>query len=136
MPKVHILSAPEVSEVFEPVSRKQLTERALEPYREAMKQLDGDHPGGLVTLEEGETVREVALRVHRAAKERGLSIRFKRSRPNADELIFRLQTPGEIGRLKERGRALAEARREQLQANDELNQEVLVLPRKRSRRSG
>jgi hypothetical protein len=56
------------------------------------------------------------VRMHRAAHEKGLNLRFQRSRPDAQELKFRLQTADETARLKERGASLAQARQARAEA--------------------
>lgn len=116
MAKIQLLTAEEINRSFAPVSRRALREEEMEPYREAMDQLGPESPGGVVELELDENPRIVMMRLHRAARDAGLNIRFQRhGKSQREELRFRLQTPEETERLKERGRNLAAARQAKLQ---------------------
>lgn len=111
--RINLLPADEINRTFSPIGKRALNAQRLEVYREAAAVLNPDRPGGIVTPDEGETMREVKMRFHRAAREAGRNIRFAR-RPNEDGgLFFRLQTPEETARLRQRGRDMAKARRRQ-----------------------
>jgi len=107
---IKVLSAKEVENVFAPVSRRTLRDEEMRPYRDAVEQLSPDRPGGLIELEENDDPRTVMMRMHRAAHETGKYLRFQRHAKGQRQLRFRLQTPEETTRLKERGAKLAQAR--------------------------
>lgn len=111
MPTIKVLSAEEVDRSFARVSKREQREQQMQPYREAVRQLGDKAPGGVVELDEGEEQRSVMMCLHRAARDAGKNIRFQRSGKNQSELRFRLQTPEETTRLKERGQHLAQARK-------------------------
>ena len=111
MPTIKIVSADEINKGFAPISRRALRDEELRPFREAVDQLSENTPGGIIELEENDNPRIVQLRMHRAARDKGLYLRFQRHGKNQrQELRFRLQTPEETTRLKERGAKLAQAR--------------------------
>ena len=112
MAKIQVLSSEEVDKAFSPVSRRTQREEEMRPYREAADQLGNGNTGGVIELEEGENPRLVMMRLHRAAHDKGLYLRFQRSRPDTRELKFRIQTEEEVARLKERGQKLAQARQQ------------------------
>ena len=91
----------------------------MRPYREAVSQLGHETPGGIVELEENENPRLVMMRLHRAARDAGHYLRFQRHGREQRELRFRLQTPEETRRLKERGALLAQARQARRQPEPE-----------------
>ncbi len=115
MANIRVLSAEEVNRSFAPVSRRPMREEEMQPFREAVQQLGPDRPGGIVELELDENPRMVMMRLHRAARDSGKNIRFQRHGRDQRELRFRLQTPDETERLKERGRNLAASRMASLQ---------------------
>ncbi len=111
MPSIKVLSSREVEETFNPKSRRKLREEEMMPYYEAVSQLGAQHPGGLVELEGNDNPRQVMMRLHKAARDRGLNLRFKRQGSDGqNQLVFRLQTEEETKRLKQRGQQLAQAR--------------------------
>ena len=118
MPNIRVQSAEEVERSFAPPPRRALREETMRPYRDAVAQLGPERPGGLIELEEGENPREVMTRLHQAAHDAGLYLRFQRRGRTTDqrELRFRLQTPEETTRLKERGAVLAQARQARRQS--------------------
>ncbi|HEX2173774.1 MAG TPA: hypothetical protein VHL09_15155 [Dehalococcoidia bacterium] len=111
MAKIKVLSAKEVDQHFAPVSRRAMREEEMKPYRDAVQKLGDDLPGGVIDLEESENPRMVMMRLHRAAHDHGIYLRFQRHGKNQRQLRFRLQTSDETARLKERGAKLAQARR-------------------------
>ena len=116
MPKFKLLSAEEIDRSFAKTSRRDQREQEMQVYREAVQQLSDQTPGGVIELDEGDEQRAVMLRLHRAARDAGRNIRFQRSGKTSHELRFRLQTPEETERLKERGRNLAQSRHAKQQA--------------------
>ena len=121
MPTIRIQTMEEVARSFVPPGRRAVREEELQPYREAVSQLGPATPGGIVELEENENPRLVMMRLHRAAHDAGLYLRFQRRGGDQRELRFRLQTPEETRRLKERGASLAQARQARRQAEPELS---------------
>lgn len=111
MAKIRVLTAEELNHVFAPVSRRALREEEMRPYREAVGQLSDDTPGGVIELADNENPRIVMMRMHRAAHDQNKYLRFQRHGKNQRQLRFRLQTPDETARLKDRGAKLAQARR-------------------------
>ena len=111
MPKFNVMLADEVEKTFNPPSGRRLREEEMMPYVQAVSQLSKKTPGGVVQLEDGDEPRKVMMRLHRAARDRGLNLRFKRQNPDTQQLVFRLQTEEETKRLKARGKQLAESRR-------------------------
>lgn len=111
MAEIRMLHREEINKVFAPVSRRALRAEEMRPYQEAAEQLGPDRPGGVIELEEDENPRMVMTRMHRAAHEVGKYLRFQRHGRDQREIRFRLQTPEETQRLKERGAQLAAARR-------------------------
>ncbi len=109
MPRIRVQSAEEVNRSFALLLRRTVREEELRPYRDAVGQLGPQTPGGVVELEEHDDPRTVMLRLHRAVHDAGLYLRFQRSRKGQRELRFRLQTPEETTRLKERDASLAQA---------------------------
>lgn len=101
----------DLNHVFAPVSRRALREEEMRPYRQAVDQLSEKTPGGVVDLDENENPRLVMMRMHRAAHDQNRYLRFQRHGKNQRQLRFRLQTPEETARLKDRGAKLAQARR-------------------------
>lgn len=110
MARIKVLSAKEVDQHFAPVSRRAVREEELKPYREAVQQLGDNLPGGVIDLDENENPRMVMVRLHRAAHDQNKYLRFQRHGKNQRQLRFRLQTPEETARLKDRGAKLAQAR--------------------------
>lgn len=110
MPKVTILSQEELNRVFTPASRSSLREEEMKPYIEAVEQLSEEFTGGIIELDEDEQPRQAMMRLHQAARRAGKPIRFKRAGKGDHAIRFRLQTPEESERLKERGKALAASR--------------------------
>jgi hypothetical protein len=111
MPSIKVLSTKEVEERFNPKSRRKLREEEMMPYHEAVSQLGSPKPGGVVDLGEGDNPRQVMMRLHKAARDRGLNLRFKRQGSDGqNQLVFRLQSEEETKRLKERGQKLAQSR--------------------------
>ena len=110
MPTIRVQTTEEVVRSFAPPRRRAVREEELRPYQEAVSQLGAATPGGVVELEENENPRLVMMRLHRAAHDKGLYLRFQRRGGDQRELRFRLQTPEETRRLKERGASLAQAR--------------------------
>ena len=110
MPKIRVLSSKEVERSFAPPGRRAVREEEMRPYREAVSQLGNDKTGGIIELDEGENPRLVMMRMHRAARDAGHYLRFQRHGREQRGLRFRLQTPEETTRLKERGARLAEVR--------------------------
>jgi hypothetical protein len=106
-----VLSRNEIEKLFAPIGKRALREEEMMPYREAVSQLSEAKPGGLIELEENENPRLVMMRLHRAARDLNKNIRFQRHGKDQRELRFRLQSPEETTRLKDRGRKLAQARR-------------------------
>ena len=96
-----------------------MREEEMRPYREAVSQLGNDKTGGIIELDEGENPRLVMMRMHRAARDAGHYLRFQRRGGDQRELRFRLQTPEETTRLKERGASLAQARQARRQPEPE-----------------
>ena len=116
MAKISLHRAEEMERLFAPVGRRTLREEEMQPYREAVSQLGPATPGGVVELEPNENPRVVMLRLHRAARDNGLYLRFQRhGKAQREELRFRLRTPEETARLKKRGTQLAQARQAQRQ---------------------
>ena len=111
MPSFKVLSTQEVEASFNPKSSRRLREEEMRPYHEAISQLNKQHPGGVVELEGEDEPRKVMMRLHRAARDRGLNLRFRRQAQNSKQLVFRLQTEEETKRLKDRGKQLAASRR-------------------------
>ena len=112
MANIHVHSAEDVNRAFAPLRRRALREEEKRPYRQAASQLGPETPGGVIELDENDDPQQVMLRMHRAAREAGLFLRFQRRGrgPDQRELRFRLQTPEETTRLKERGALLAQVR--------------------------
>ena len=119
MPTIRVQTTEEVARSFAPPGRRSVREEEMRPYREAVGQLGPETPGGIVELEENENPRLVMMRLHRAAHDEGLYLRFQRRGGDQRELRFRLQTPEETRRLKERGARLAEARQARRQPEPE-----------------
>ncbi len=114
MPSIKVLSSQEVEQTFNPKHRRRLREEEMMPYYEAVNQLGSQNPGGLVELEEGDNPRQVMMRLHKAGRDRGVNVRFKRQGSDGqNQLVFRLQTEEETKRLKQRGQQLAQARQAQ-----------------------
>ena len=111
MPKIRVQTAEEVERFFAPPGRRAVREEERRPYREAVSQLGKGKTGGIIELEEGENPRLVMLRMHRAAPDKGVYLHFQHRGVDQRELRFRLPTPAEAPRLKERGALLARARR-------------------------
>lgn len=111
MPNIRILSRDEIEKLFAPIGKRVLREQEMMPFRDAVSQLSGANPGGIIELEENENPRLVMMRLHRAARDLNKNIRFQRHGRDQRELRFRLQSPEETERLKDRGRKLADARR-------------------------
>ncbi len=111
MVKIRVMTEEEVKQQFSSVSRRAQRDEDMQVYREAVAQLGNGHTGGVIDLDEGDNPRQVQMRLHKAARDAGFNIRFQRQSKNPTELKFRLQTPDETARLKERGRNLAEARK-------------------------
>ncbi len=126
MPTIRVQTTEEVARSFVPPGRRALRDEEMRPYRDAVAQLNAERPGGIIELDEEETPRQAMQRLHRAAREKGLAVRFYRGSQSGPDLWFRLQTPEETTRLKERGARLAEARRAKRQPEPE--------PPKRARR--
>ena len=116
MPTIRVQTTEEVNRSFAPPGRRSVREEEMRPYRDAVSQLGPETPGGIVELEENENPRLVMTRLHRAARDAGHYLRFQRLGREQRELRFRLQTPEETMRLKERGARLAEARLAKRQA--------------------
>ena len=129
MPTIRVQSVEEVSRSFAPPSRRAVRDEEMRPYRDAVDQLGPEMPGGVVELEEDENPRLVMMRLHKAARDAGLYLRFQRHGREQRELRFRLQTPEETTRLKERGALLARARQAKAQPEQPPEQ-----PRKTGRR--
>jgi hypothetical protein len=119
VPTIRVQTTEEVARSFAPPGRRAVREEEMRPYREAVSQLGPETPGGVVELEENENPRLVMMRLHRAAHDKGLYLRFQRRGGNQRELRFRLQTPEETRRLKERGASLAQARQARRQPEPE-----------------
>ncbi len=119
MPTIRVQTTGEVERSFAPPGRRAVREEEMRPYRDAVSQLSSKTPGGIVELEEGEDPRLVMMRLHRAARDAGYYLRFQRRGGAQRELRFRLQTPEETRRLKERGASLAQARQARRQAEPE-----------------
>ena len=119
MPIIRVQTTEEVERSFAPPGRRAVREEELRPYREAVSQLGNGKTGGIIELEEGEDPRLVMMRMHRAARDAGHYLRFQRRGGDQRELRFRLQTPEETRRLKERGASLAQARQARRQAEPE-----------------
>ncbi len=90
MPKIRVQTAEEVERFFALPRRRAVREEERRPYREAVSQLGTGKTGGIIELEEGENPRLVMLRMHRAAHDAGLYLRFQlspshRRGPAADE---------------------------------------------------
>ncbi|HEX2171681.1 MAG TPA: hypothetical protein VHL09_04495 [Dehalococcoidia bacterium] len=111
MPNIRLLNKDEIERLFAPMSKRALREQEMMPYREAVSQLSSANPGGIIELELDENPRIVMMRLHRAARDLNKNIRFQRHGRDQRELRFRLQSPEETERLKDRGRKLAQARR-------------------------
>ncbi len=126
MPTIRVQTTEEVARSFAPPGRRAVREAEICPYREAVGQLGDGKIGGIIELEEGENPRLVMQRMHRAARDAGHYLRFQRRGGDQRELRFRLQTPEETRRLKERGASLAQARQARRQPEPE--------PPKRARR--
>ena len=110
MPNIRVLSAEEIDRSFARTSKREQREQEMQVYHDAVEQLDQNNTGGIVELEENENPRQVMMRLHRAARDAGHYLRFQRRGGDQRELRFRLQTPEETTRLKERGASLAQAR--------------------------
>ena len=110
MPNIKLHSADEVNRLFAPPGKRAVREEEMRPYREAASQLSLERPGGIIELAENENPREAMLRMHRAARDAGLCLRFQRHGKDQRELRLRLQTPEETARLQERGALLAQGR--------------------------
>ncbi len=110
MPTIRVQTTEEVERSFVPPGRRALRDEEMRPYRDAAAQLTADRPGGIIELGEEETPRQAMQRLHRAAWEKGLAVRFYRGSQSGPDLWFRLQTPAETIRLKERRASRAEAR--------------------------
>ena len=110
MPSFKVLSSEEVEQTVNPKSGRRLREEGMMSYHEAVSQLNEQHLGGVVELEEGDEPRKVMMRLHRAARDRGLNLRFRRQAADSQQLVFRLQTEEETRRLKQRGAQLAASR--------------------------
>ncbi len=119
MPTIRVQTTEEVERSFAPPRRRAVREEELRPYREAVSQLGPETPGGVVELDENENPRLVMMRMHRSARDAGHHLRFQRHGRDQRELRFRLQTPEETRRLKERGASLAQARQARRQAEPE-----------------
>ena len=119
MPRIRVQTTGEVERSFARPGRRSVREEEMRPYREAASQLGPETPGGVVELEENENPRLVMMRLHRAARDAGHYLRFQRRGGDQRELRFRLQTPEETRRLKERGASLAQARQARRQAEPE-----------------
>ena len=119
MPTIRVQTTEEVVRSFAPPGRRAVREEELRPYQEAVSQLGPETPGGVVELEENENPRLVMMRLHRAARDAGHYLRFQRRGGDQRELRFRLQTPEETRRLKERGASLAQVRQAKRQAEPE-----------------
>jgi hypothetical protein len=111
MANIRLLKKEDMERVFAPVGKRVLREQEMMPFREAVSQLGADRPGGTIELEGDENPRMVMMRMHRAARDLNKNIRFQRHGKDQRELRFRLQTPEETARLKDRGRKLAQSRR-------------------------
>lgn len=111
MPQFRMLQSDEINRMFAPISRRALRAEEMRPYQEAAQQLGPDKPGGIIELDIDENPRVVMTRMHRAAHEVGKYLRFQRHGKDQRELRFRLQTPEETQRLKERGAKLAQSRK-------------------------
>ncbi len=116
MARIQLQTAQEVERSFAQLPKRAVREEEMRPYREAAEQLSGEKPGGVIDLEEGENPRLVMMRMHRAARDQGKYLRFQRQGRNGGQLRFRLQTPDETARLKERGAMLAQARQNRSRA--------------------
>lgn len=112
MANIKILRTEELERLFTPTSRRALREEEMGPFREAVAQLDERQPGGVVELDIDDNPRIVMMRLHKAARDAGKHLRFQRHGKDQRELRFRLQTPEETDRLKERGRNLAQSRQQ------------------------
>ena len=119
MPTIRVQTTEEVERSFAPLGRRAVREEEMRPYREAVSQLGNDKTGGIIELDEGENPRLVMMRMHRAARDAGHYLRFQRHGREQRELRFRLQTPEETTRLKERGASLAQARQAKRQPEPE-----------------
>ena len=116
MPRIRVQTTGEVERSFARPGRRALRDEEMQPYRDAVAQLNADRPGGIIELDEEETPRQAMQRLHRAAREKGLAVRFYRGSQSGPDLWFRLQTPEETTRLKERGASLAQARQARRQS--------------------
>jgi hypothetical protein len=110
VPSIKVLTSQEVEQSFNPPSGRRLRAEEMLPYVEAVSKLNKQHPGGIVELEEGDEPRKVMMRLHRAARDRGVNLRFRRQGQESQHLVFRLQTEEETKRLKARGQQLAQSR--------------------------
>ena len=119
MPTIRVQTTGEVERSFARPGRRALRDEEMRPYRDAVAQLSTDRPGGIIELGEEETPRQAMQRLHRAAREKGLAVRFYRGSQSGPDLWFRLRTPEETARLKERGARLAEARQAKRQPEPE-----------------
>ncbi len=119
MPTIRVQTTEKVVRSFAPPGRRALREEEMRRYRDAVAQLSADRPGNIVEQDEEETPRQAMQRLHRAAREKGLAVRFYRGSQSGSELWFRLQTPAETTRLTERRARLAEARQARRQPEPE-----------------
>ena len=110
MPTIRILTEEEINRSFHPASKRAQREEEMKPYHEAVAQLGNGQTGGIIELDEGEEPRQAMMRLHRAARDSGKNIRFKRTGKGSTSRLFRLQTDEESNRLKEPGRRLAASR--------------------------